>query len=349
MRSKNTFLSSDCGRTIVAGFLFALAVLWAGAGVASAADKGEKIKPWWNPEWTIRKKITVDTTAAGGNITEPVGAATAVLLRLSDNNFQFDAESAHDDGSGLRFVADDDKTVLPYQIEKIDSLLHEAYVWVKVPEIKPGATVSLYMYYGNANPQLANGPDPKGTYDSDTVLVYHFGSNIQADATGTNNADNPGGKVEAAMIGGGMRLMGPAPVTIPPTPSLAWTDGGTMTWSAWIKPTALQPNAIIFSRREEGKSFLIGLDNGVPFVEVGGTRSSGGEALGAGVWRHLAVVTAGGTITVYLDGVSYGTLSAGLPAMNSKLLIGDDTDGATAFNGEIDEIEISKVARTAGS
>jgi len=327
--------------------LLTIGWLLAAGGAGHAAEKEKKT--WWNPEWTIRKKITIDASAAGGNLTEPVGAPAVVLLRLSDSNFQFEAEGAHDDGSGLRFVADDDKTILPYQVEKIDSLLHEAYVWVKVPEIKSGGSTSFWFYYGNANPQLAAGPDPKTAYDADTVLVYHFGANIQADATGSaNNADNAGGKVEAALIAGGLRLLGPAPVTIPPTPSLVWTDGGTITWSAWVKPTALQPNAVIFSRRENERAFVIGLDNGVPYVEVGGQRSSGGEALAAGVWRHLAVVTAGGTITVYLDGVSYGTVAAGLPAMNSPLMLGDNADGAVLFNGELDELQIAKVARMPG-
>ena len=29
---------------------------------------------WWDAAWTLRKKITVDTTAAGGNIAEPIDA-----------------------------------------------------------------------------------------------------------------------------------------------------------------------------------------------------------------------------------------------------------------------------------
>ena len=42
--------------------------------------------PWWDKAWTSRKKITVDASASGANITEPVGGAT-VLLRLYDATF----------------------------------------------------------------------------------------------------------------------------------------------------------------------------------------------------------------------------------------------------------------------
>jgi biopolymer transport protein ExbB len=320
-----------------------LLVLVLGAPAARAA---EEKKSWWNPGWTIRKPITIDASAAGGNLTEPVGGAAVVLLRLHDGNFQFGA--AREDGGDLRFVAEDDKTPLAYHIEKIDPLLNEAFVWVRVPEIKTGGATRFWLYYGNADPQLA-AAEAKASYDADTVLVYHFGANVQADATGlANNAENAGTKVEAALIGGGLRLPGAGPVSIPGAPALQWSEATTLTWSAWIKPAALAANAVIFSRREEDRSFLIGLDNGVPYVEVGGQRSSGGEALVAGVWRQLAVVAVGGTITVYLDGVASGTLAAGLPALNSPLLLGDSAEGAVVFNGELDELEIAKVARTPG-
>jgi biopolymer transport protein ExbB len=129
-----------------------------------------------------------------------------------------------------------------------------------------------------------------------------------------------------------------------------------MTWSAWIKPIALQPNAIIFSRRDGAKDFLIGADNGVPFVEVNGTRSPAGAPLAVNTWHHLAVVADGPAITLYLDGASYATLSAPLPALNGPALIDGDapSDGsavtaATGFIGEMDELEISKIARPVGS
>jgi biopolymer transport protein ExbB len=337
MRFQNSFTLPNILRALLLVFVLG----------APAARAAEEKKSWWNPGWTIRKQITIDASAGGGNLTEPVGGAAVVLLRLHDGNFQFGA--AREDGSDLRFVAEDDRTLLDYHLEKIDPLLNEAFVWVRVPEIKTGGATRFRLYYGNADPQLPAAGEPKASYDADTVLVYHFGANVQADATGlANNAENAGTKVEAALIGGGLRLPGAAPVSIPASPSLQWNEAGALTWSAWIKPAALAANAVIFSRREEDRSFLIGLDNGVPYVEVGGQRSSGGEALATGVWRHLAVVAVGGTVTVHLDGVAYGTLAAGLPALNSALLLGDSAEGAVVFNGELDELEIAKVARTPG-
>jgi biopolymer transport protein ExbB len=308
---------------------------------------------WWNSDWTLRKKITVDTTAAGVAIADPIGT-TAVLIRLHDGNFQFG--STNENGDDLRFVADDDKTLLPYHIEKYDSVLNEAFVWVKVSDLKPGTSTSFWLYYGNRDNKAPKGDDPKGTYDADTVLVYHFAGHgvPPSDYTANgNNAQNAGVSTDGSMIGGGLRLDGHSAVTIPASASLAWSDGGEMTWSAWIKPVTLQPDAVIFSRRDGANVLLIGVDNGVPFVEVTGAkgtqRSPAGAPVAAASWHHLAVVSTASNITLYLDGESYATLTAALPALNSAALIdGDSSAGDTGFNGEMDELEISKVARPAG-
>jgi biopolymer transport protein ExbB len=303
---------------------------------------------WWNNDWTIRKKITIDTGVQGSAISDPIGTS-AVLIRLHDGDFQF--ASARDDGSDLRFIAADDKTPLAYHIEKYDSLLGEAFVWISVPDLKPGAQTAFWLYYGASGGKPApGGAQAKGTYDADTALVYHFseksGDPAQDSSGQANNAQNGGLVTESSLIGSGLRLDGKTPVTIPPSSSLGWTDGGVLTWSAWIKPAALAPNAAIFSRRNGTNSFLIGVDSGVPFVELNGARSGTGAPIAVGAWHHLAVTVDGGNATLYLDGISYATLNASLPALDSAAVIGGD--GSAGFVGEIDELEISKVARPAG-
>lgn len=313
-------------------------------------------KAWWNSEWTIRKKITLDTTAAGGGIVEPIGT-TAVLLRLHDGDFQFPA--AKEDGSDLRFVAEDDKALLAYHIERYDPLLNEAFVWVKIPDAKPGASTTFWLYYGNSGPKAVRADDPKGSFDADTVLVYHFGEHgapANDSSAGGNNAQNAGTPVDGSMIGGGLRFSGTNAVTIPASPALAWTDGAAMTWSAWIKPAAWQPNAVIFSRREGANAFVIGADNGVPYVEIanasGPQRTPAAAPMAINSWHQLAVVVGGGKTTLYLDGEAYGVSSAALPAMNSNLSLGGeaagDADAIAGFNGELDELQIAKAARPAG-
>jgi biopolymer transport protein ExbB len=308
---------------------------------------------WWNKDWPLRKQLTVDTTASGVAISDAIGKA-AVLVRLHEGNYRFAA--GKEDGSDLRFVAADDKTLLPFHVERYDSTLYEAFVWVQLPDIKSSAQTSFWLYYGNAAAERVD--DPKGTYDAGTVLVYHFAENAAAasdSSVGGNKAQNAGTSVAGSLIGGGLRLGGSSAVTIPVSPSLLWTEGGLLTWSAWIKPTALRENGVLFSRREGDRTFLIGESNGAPFVEVNGQRSAGGAPMVVNIWRHLAVVAEGAKVTLLLDGQAYGSLDVALPAMNSPSTLGGDvaTDGSAsnpenAFSGEIDQLEISKSARSGG-
>jgi biopolymer transport protein ExbB len=309
---------------------------------------------WWDSDWTLRKKIVIDTTSAGVPIDGSIGSIP-VLIRLHDGNFQFDA--AKDDGTDIRFLADDDKTLLTYHIEKIDSLMSEAFVWVKVPDLKAGGQTTIYMYYGNSGSKAVNVQDTKGTYDSNDVLVYHFGEKNApfADASGNNNGSKAGAPTTDSLIAEGLHLTGKTPVTIPLSPTLQVFPGGALTWSAWINPTSLAANSVIFSRHDGSASFVIGLDNGIPFVEIGGPngvqRTGVGAPIAAASWNHIAVVAAPGKIALYLNGDPYGApISASLPALNSDLLIGADADGSTrpGFVGELDELQISKIARPDG-
>ncbi|MFX5999226.1 LamG-like jellyroll fold domain-containing protein, partial [Acinetobacter baumannii] len=79
-------------------------------------------------------------------------------------------------------------------------------------------------------------------------------------------------------------------------PSLVLPSGSPFTFSAWIKPAVLQPNTALYSRRDPGagNALVIGLDSGVPFVEVtnAGTvqRSGAGAPVAPNSWHHLAVI-----------------------------------------------------------
>ena len=375
---------------ILTGLLFGL--------VAAFALSPSPAKAWWNDDWQLRKKITIDASASGANITDPIGT-TPVLVRLHVGNFRF--VSAKEDGSDLRFVAGDDKTPLKHHLEKYDSLLGEALVWVAVPNLQAGAKTDIWLYSGNKKAVATS--DAKGTYDPDALLVYHFnerGTPALDSSVWANNAQSVGQPADGSIIGTGLRVDGRMALTVPASPSLALAGNAPLTWSAWIKPAALQPNAALYSRRDGANALVVGLDNGAPFVEVtnAGTvqRSGGGAPIAANGWHHVAVVANNGLIALYLDGAPYASVNAVLPALNTVALIGGDTpassapsiaaaatpsaaaqpetpavpaaDGAAApaatpdsaavapapvaamagFAGGIDELQIGKVARTAG-
>jgi biopolymer transport protein ExbB len=352
--------------------IFATLMLLAIA-LTALAPAPARADSWWSSDWSARKTITIDTSANGADITDPIGTIP-VLIRLDVSNFTFD--SANPDGSDLRFIASDDKTPLAYHIEKYDHLLGQAFIWVSVPNLSPNAQSTIYLYYGN--PKATAAGDPKGTYDANMVLVDHFGEHNAPirDWTGHGNASlNQGIPDDFGLIGPGERLDGQSTIQLPGSPSLAWTAGQAATFSIWFNETNLQPDAILYSRTDGTSTFQIGVDNGVPFAAIttpaGTQRSSGGAAIAAATWHHLTVVT-GANVSLYVDGVPYGSLAATLPALNSVAYLGGDANTGTApviapaapapapnapaaatpttgFIGSIDELEISNSARPIGA
>ncbi len=313
---------------------------------ASAAPEG-----WWNEEWTIRTPFTIDAGPEAGAIADPVGE-TSVLVRLHDGNFNF--ASARPDGSDIRFVAEDGETLIPYHIEKYDALLNEAFVWMKAEDVKADAPLKFWLYYGNLAEGVESVQDPAGTYGGSTVLVYHFAAQPPTDASAAgNNAENGGATVPGAMIGSGLRLDGQTSIVVPASPTLAWTAGGGAGVAAWVKPVVDQPSAVIFSRRDGANGFVLGIEGGVPFLEIkaGGTtqKTAAGEPIAAGTWRHVAVSVDAGIATLLVDGETYGTIASALPAFANGLTLGGDVDaGDTQFIGELDELQVMNAAMPLG-
>ena len=315
---------------------------WLGAALAVVllCCTGTPAHAWWKEEWTVRKKLTVD----GASVTEPVGAGV-VLVRLHQGNFSF--ESAREDGADLRFVAEDDKTPLPYHIEKFDALLNEAFVWVKLPEIKPAASTTFWMYSGNAAENVARADDSKATFDAETVLVYHFGEKgapVDSTANG-NTAQDAGRTTEGALIGSGLRLDAKLGPKLPESDSLAWSAGGALTLSFWAKPTTLQPDAVLFSRGEAETKFVVGIDSGKLFLDLAGQKIAADTAVEAGGWHHFAVTLGAGQVVLYVDGQKAGAGAGALPAVRTAIALGAADNG---FTGELDELVISKIVRPAG-
>ncbi|EGD00908.1 MotA/TolQ/ExbB proton channel, partial [Burkholderia sp. TJI49] len=274
---------------------------------------------WWQNDWSYRKAITIDAGPKGANLTESAGRVP-LLIRLHSGNFQFDGVA--DNGADIRFVAADDKTPLNYHIEQYDAMLGVALIWVDIPQLPADASQSIWMYYGNK--KAPDGGKPAETFDADYTLVYHFNgaSGVppkDATAYGNNAQNAPFKTIEDGIVGKGAQFDGSSALTLPASPSLNVAAGGSFTFSAWVKPSALAPNALLYSRRDGANALLIGLDNGVPFAQVDGgaapVRTPGAAPVAANQWTYLAVTADGKNLTVYANGKQVAQAAATLPAL----------------------------------
>lgn len=307
---------------------------------ALRADDTAPAAPWWDPAWAARQPI--DLVIGGESpAKEPVQGAL-VAIRLHEGNFPF--AGAREDGADLRFVAADNKTVLPHRVEKFDPLMNEAIVWVNAGDLQPSSSARIWLYHGNAE---AGPVKSDGLYPAEAMLVLPFGDKAGAPANATGKETTVTGTptaAEGALIGGGLRFFGNNGLEIPAADALRWNAGQELTVSLWIRPVIKPGNAVIFHREDGAASLTLGLDGGKPYAEItdaGGTaRAAAPDALADGVWRQLAVTAGGGSFRLFLDGVAAAEASKSLPAMNGPSWLGGKPAQVPAYAGEVDEFRV---------
>jgi biopolymer transport protein ExbB len=329
-------------------------VLMLGVAAAGAMGHIPSAQAWWNGDWNYRKEIDFDLTATGADIP---GAPTdvPVLIRLSLGNFQYFADTKPD-GSDLRFLAADDKTPLAFHIEHFDPQAQIALVWVRVPRLTGGAkTDKILLYYGNKNAPA--GADAAATYDTNQVLVYHFGSPkgspqdvtaYKSEPSAFNAEVNP-----ASLIGAGVKFNGAQTITIPASGAVHLAAGKGFTLSAWSRIDAAQPasQAYIAQLADQGRELVLGIAGTQAFARYLGTGApialTQSGQLTAGEWHHIAVRIGDGRLTLFVDGADVGHGDAEAQEIGGTLTIGGSAASGNYFTGELDELEVSNTVRSA--
>lgn len=299
---------------------------------------------WWNDSWPSRKQLTVDASATGADVQETLNEFP-VLVRLHAGNFGFFFDLA-ENGKDLRFMLDD-KTALKHHIEKIDALTELGLVWVKLPVVRGGVgTDGFAMYYGNAN--AVDGSDPKGIYDVNQALVFHFaeGEVLPLDATayGVNAAESKASIDNAGLIGAAAKFDGQGGITVNANPALELNVDNGFTFNSWVKFDQNQANATLFKAQDDKSLIRLVLQDAsisANYQVTGGPLAqTAGVNLTPGQWHHIALVLQKESLQLYIDGQSVAQTSIQLVGSSPALLIGD------AFSGWLDEVQVAKQART---
>jgi biopolymer transport protein ExbB len=227
--------------------------------------------------------------------------------------------------------------------------LNEGFVWVKVPDIKPGAQTKIWLYSGNPEITAEEAADPLTAHDADTILAYNFTAATPKDATkNANNATSGGTLSEGALIGPGMRLLGNTAIKIPASDTFKTNAGEPFTLSVWLKQTTINPKGVLFDWGTDADRFVLEFQNGSPIISIGSSKSTPGEALAPNVWKHLVVVSDGTATKLFVDGKEYSSISAAMPALSAEATLGADAAGKNGLVGEMDEFVLAKTARSPG-
>jgi biopolymer transport protein ExbB len=307
---------------------------------------------WWNNDWNFRKEITFDLTPSGANIPgTPVDVP--ILIRLHLGNFAY-FNDTKPDGGDLRFLAGDDKTPLKFHIERFDPANQMAFVWVRIPRIAGGTnSEKIYLYYGN--PKASAAADPAATYDVNQVLVLHLSETQAPLIDNTAYANKPAASTveltAASLIAGGAKLSGAGSITVPSSATLRLIPSQGATLSAWIRIAAEQADAYVFGMQDKGNELILGINGSHAYARLAG---AGGKVdvqqtgrLDPDKWHHLALSVGAGKLILYVDGEMAGSAAVQPMEIAAALTIGAGAGNSHGLIGELDEIQVSNIARSA--
>ena len=302
---------------------------------------------WWSPDWTQRKTIAINSTPTGVNLQAAVNEAP-ILVRLHSGNFpQF--LNVRDGGMDFRFIAGDDQTPLKYHVEKFDAASGIAFAWVKLPVVNPQTTANEFKFYFS-NGTAVNGADAGGTYDVDTAMVLHFNESsgvvdstaYQTQITGVP-ISNP-----ASIIGNGAILSGAEPLVVSDVANMHFAPEKGFTISMWVRFDELPETPVYLLDRADpaGGRLSILVDSGQLSANYSDAQIAG-PSLTAGQWHHIAFATNATEASIYLDGTVGETVPVTAIAMTGETYLGGGTDGTGFASAQLDEVQISTVARGA--
>jgi filamentous hemagglutinin family protein len=304
--------------------------------------------------WNYKKQFQVDHTLVDSDLTN-----FPILVKLDSSNFNF--ERAKSNGEDIRFI-DSNGAPLSYEIEKWDRQNQKAYIWIKLPSLSSSSDTVFSMYYGNSN--ALDSQNPEQVWNSNYVLVQHLNetSGTHFDSTSNNNDgtikngvnQNASGKIANADEFDGTDDY----IEISDSSSL--NPSNQVTISAWIYARDLGTWASMVAKDESdtNRSYAIFTDSTWNIMKFSifkdNTEHSSGDWSNPNLnqWINIAGVYDGSNIEIYANGElkNQASFSNGIDTSTAKLMIGKNERMANAsndsyFNGFIDEVRISNIAR----
>ena len=303
---------------------------------------------WWNPDWTSRKAITIDTTASGVDVNSDLHDVP-LLLRLHGGNFALFL-NVKDGAADFRFIDGDDQTPLNYHVEKFDAAAQIALVWVKLPVLKPHAKDNkIYLYFGNQ--AAPKGDDAANTYDVDTAAVLHFNDASGAVTDSTAYATPASGTVIAnpsSLLGMGATLSGASAVTVADAAQLRLKVDKGWAASLWVKFDVIpKEGGYVLDRRDGAQRLSVQIEGGQLVARFNEVKVTAIAPVNPAQWLHVALVIGNGELQLYMNGAQAGAAPITIAEMGGPLILGGNADGKGLLAMSIDELKIYGSFRSA--
>ena len=310
--------------------------------------------------WQYRKQITIDHTQVAQDLEN-----FTVLLSTTDP----DLTKTQITGNDILFMNSAGAAVkLHHEIESFDASTGTLIAWINIPVISSNQDTTYYLDYGN--PNSIDQSYPQKTWDSNYIMIQHMKDTTTSTISDSTVHNNDGTKTGAnepiqitGKIGNGqdfdgsndkIDLSSPVIGTGVKTVSMwYYADGGieTAVFSNCLKGGSSMDDGIGIWQHGDGNTIAFYLGDGgaegVPghFMETFAIAP-------IGKWHYVTCNYDGTTLCIYINTTLAGsttTKGSNPEVAGSKNLRfgGRHLDSAYDFNGKLDEIRVSNVARNA--
>jgi len=299
--------------------------------------------------WRHSGPLYLLTTPEGANL--PASASEdgfPLLVRLHRDYFDF--SQAKPNGEDIRCSADG--KALAYQVEEWDAAKGTACIWVRIPAIKGNARQEIRLHWGKPDATSESNGSAVFNESNGYLSVWHMGDPVK-DEVGTLESKDTGTTSSAGIIGksrhfdAGKGINCGEKITAYPSGSSPHSS------EAWFR--AEKPNATVLAwGNEQAQGKVMMQFFSPPHIKMecyfSGADVAGGSTLPMSQWIHVIHTFRSGDSKVYVNGLLDGVAtSKGAPlAIKSpaRMYMGGWYNNYR-FVGDIDEVRISKVTRSA--
>ncbi|MGD0092109.1 MAG: DUF2341 domain-containing protein [Planctomycetota bacterium] len=319
-------------------------VLLALVALSLAAHAGQA--PAQYPGWQHSGSLYILTTPEGANL--PATAAEEnfpLLVRLHKDFFDF--SQAKGQGEDIRFSSGDGGP-LRYEIEEWDAANGNASIWVRIPAIKGNARQELKLCWGKADGTSESSGAAVFNESNGYLSVWHMSAPVK-DEVGTLTSKDAGTTAAAGVVGQARHFAGNQGIFCGEKIANYPSGAGPHSTEAWFR--AEKPNATIIGWGNEGggQGSKVRMQfRSPPHVHVDSDFAdvNGKSTLPLSEWIYVVHTYNSGDGRIYINGRLDGSATPKLGIKTpARMWIGGWYNHYD-FVGDIDEVRISKVARS---
>ena len=317
--------------------------------VRAVNDNGEAWSLASNPfsvadfdQWDKR----MDICFSGYNETDTLTNFPAlVVLSTAIAGFDY-SQFGSPSGSDLRFSTAGGMTALSYDIEKWDPA-GESQVWVQVPQLS-GPSNFISAYWGNAG---AVSPPPYAldgsTWSEDYELVLHLNGDLSDSAPGPDDVLDHETTDASGVIGNARDFESTTNSYLEPLIEPDWYGDhiSNLTISVWGRPNSGTPKSPFGVLGTASDSIYIKPSRGQWSYRVADNFTVG-SSMHVAQWQMLGIVLDNNTALGYHNDSQHNVGAYSYFAPPDRIRVGDIKGDDQYFDGSLDEVRISRVARS---